>query len=150
MLMPELFRSIHGHADAIASELMSDLRRNPRTPYLHRVSQDEFHRRALDLYSNLSRWIASPNEDEIVRVYGALGRDRFREGVPASELVSALVLTKRHLCDFITRNDVIETTLELYQEGELFDMIHRFFDQAIIHALRGYEAEMALREPARV
>ena len=154
MLMPDLFRSIHRHAEEIAGELVADLQQNPRTPYLHGLSDDEFHRRAFELYSNLARWIASPREQEIARVYGELGRHRSSEGIPASQLIEALVLAKSHLCDFVRRNDATESTIEMYQQGELHEMINEFFDLAIIHALRGYEAESSearetLREPRR-
>src|SRR5204863_8639382 len=104
MLMPDLIRAIHDHAEAITRELEADLQTNPRTPYLHDVTDDEFRRRALDLYGNLARWIAAPREREIEQVYGELGRDRFREGVPASQFVTALTLAKFHLREFIRRN----------------------------------------------
>ncbi len=145
MLMPDLIRSIQANADGIVTRLMADLQSSPRTSYLHRLSEVEFRGRAADLYGNLTRWVVDRRVAEVERVYGDLGRDRCREGVRASELVWALVLAKSHLLDFIRRNAASDTAVEVHQEEELFDMIGRFFDQAIYHALRGYEAEAAER-----
>ncbi len=145
MLMPDLIRSIEANAEEIVTRLLADLKASPRTPYIHDLSREEFTRRAIDLYSNLSRWVVDRREGDVERAYGDLGRARCREGVRASELAWALALAKAHLLDFIRRNAASDTAVEVYQEEELFDMIGRFFDQATYHALRGYEAEAAER-----
>jgi hypothetical protein len=150
MLLPELFRSIESHADAIVDGLIADLRRNPRTSYLHGLSEQEFRARARDLYSNLSRWISEGREEDIQRSYSELGKSRRREGVRASELVWALTLAKAHLWDYVRRTDVVESSVELYQEGQLHDMIDRFFDRAVYYALRGHESVAATAQPVRL
>lgn len=144
MVLPELIKVIHTHADEIAAELLADLRTNPRTRYLRGVGPEEIRRRALDLYSNLSSWVAGRREEEIAAAYEELGSARCSEGVSSSELMWALTLAKRHLLDFIRRNDAVDSSIELYQQTELLEMIERFFDTAIYHALRGYEAMRSL------
>jgi hypothetical protein len=124
--------------------LIADLRSNPRTRYLRGVGPEEFRRRALDLYANLSSWIAGRREDDIAAAYEELGAARCSEGVSASELVWALTLAKRHLLDFIRRNDAVDSSVELYQQTELLEMIERFFDTAVYHALCGYEGMRGL------
>ncbi|CAG0978300.1 hypothetical protein PHYC_01624 [Phycisphaerales bacterium] len=143
MLLPDLIRTIESHADEITTELMTELRTNPRTTYLHRVSEGEVRTRANDLFSHLSRWIEEDGEDEISQTYRELGGRRCREGVPPSELLYALVLAKAHLISFIRRNDTIESSLELQQECELLEKIHHFFDRASYYATRAYELEPA-------
>jgi hypothetical protein len=139
MVLPDLLKTIHLHADELAAELMADLRSNPRTKYLRGVGPEEFRRRALDLYANLSTWIAGRREEDVASVYEELGAARCAEGVSASELAWALSLAKTHLLEFIRRNDAVTTSVELYQLGELMEMVERFFDRAVYHSLRGYE-----------
>lgn len=87
-----------------------------------------------------------------------MGRVRFRENVPVSELVYALVITKRHLRRYIREHGLIESTdriaheellpLDLYSVQELNYQVGDFFDRALYHLARGYEAEAADRAVA--
>lgn len=143
MLLPDLLRTIESHADEITTELMTELRTHPRTTYLHRVSEGEVRTRVNDLYAHLSKWIEEDGEDEISQAYRELGGRRCREGVPASELMFALILAKNRLINFIRRNDTVGSQLELQQEHELIDRIERFFERAMYYSIRAYELEPA-------
>lgn len=148
MVLPDLMKVIHRHADDLAAELMTDLRSNPRTKYLRGVGPEELRRRASDLYANLASWITERREEEVAAVYEELGMARCAEGVSASELVWALSMAKMHLLEFIRRNDAVTTSVELYQRAELMEMVERFFDRAVYHALRGYEGMRGDDRPA--
>jgi len=139
MLLPWLMRLIETHANDLTESLMKDVRVNPRTASLHEVAEAELTARGFDLYHNLGRWLGERNEDEIEATYRENGRRRFREGVPLSELVCALILMKQHLWDFIRENDLPETATNLYGEEQLEMMVGQFFDKALYHAVRGYE-----------
>jgi hypothetical protein len=139
MLLPWLMRLIETHANELTESLMKDVRVNPRTASLHEVAEAELTARGFDLYHNLARWLAEKSEDEIEATYRENGRRRFRDGVPLSELVYALILTKQHLWDFIRKNDLPETATDLYGEEQLEIMVGQFFDKALYYAVRGYE-----------
>ena len=139
MLLPSLMRLIETHAEELTEKVIKALRTNPRTAFLHEVSEAELKRRGFDLYHNLGRWLGEKSEAEIESTYREIGRRRFREGVPLSELVYALVLMKQHLWDFIRKNDLPETVTNLYGEEQLEMMVGQFFDKALYHAVRGYE-----------
>ena len=49
--------------------------------------------------------------------------------------------------DFVHDHAFVETSLELYAEGELEKSVGRLFDRMIYHVVRGYEA--AMREGRR-
>ena len=74
-------------------------------------------------------------EDEYVR----LGQTRREEGMPLSQVVMALLLTRRNLWHFVESQGA-ETILELRQQLDLELLVVRFFDRAIYHAVRGYES----------
>ena len=69
----------------------------------------------------------------------ALGHIRHSEGIPLSEVVKALILTRRHLWDYVRSAGLVDTTVELYQEEELNMMVGRFFDHAVYYTVKGYE-----------
>jgi len=103
------------------------------------VAEAELTARSFELYHNLARWLCEKREDEIEAAYREIGRRRFCEGVPLSELVYALIIMKQHLWDFIRKNDLPETATNLYGEEQLELMVGQFFDKGLYHAVRGYE-----------
>ncbi len=139
MLLPWLMRLIETHARELTEKVIQAVRTSPHTTFLHELSEEELERRVFDLYHNLGRWLGEKSEDEIEAIYGELGRQRCREGVPLHELVYALILVKQHLWDYVQQNDLPESATNLYGEELLDVMVGRFFDRALYHAVRGYE-----------
>ena len=143
MLSDRLVRVIENHAEELTRGVLDDLVSNELTPAYHELPRTELHNRVYDVYHNLGRWITEKAEGPIKDTYMALGRTRHAEGVPLSEVVKALILTKRHLWDYVRSAGLVDTTVELYQEEELNLMLGRFFDNAVYFTTRGYEEAMA-------
>jgi hypothetical protein len=139
MISVRLVAMIEDHAEQLTAGLVNDLQRNPRVRGYHRLPLQELHNRAYDVYHNLSKWVARGSESEIELVYTDLGRRRYREGIPLSEVTFALLLTKEHLQEYVKTSGLSDTALDLYQELELVQMVSTFFDRAIYHAARGFE-----------
>jgi hypothetical protein len=139
MISTRLVAMIEDHADQLTAGLVRDLERHPRLSGYHRLAPLELHARAYDVYHNLSKWVARGSESEIEATYTELGRRRYREGIPLSEVIFALLLTQNHLLDYVKTSGLSDTALDLYQELELVHMVTQFFDKAIYHAARGFE-----------
>jgi len=141
VLSARLVKVIEEHAEQLTRDVLKDLASNPRTPAYHRIPPEELHRRAYDVYHNLGRWLGDNTEDHVEATYGGLGRARCAEGVPLSEVVYALVLIKDHLRQYIRAVGLVDSAVELYLEEELHLSIGSFFDRALYHTVKGYEAE---------
>ncbi len=139
MLSTRLVRLIESHADDLTRGLVAHLKSHPRTPSYHRFSDAELHNRAYNVYHNLGGWVAGKREEEIGEAYEELGRRRFAEGIPLSEVVYALIVTKNHLLDFAKTSSEGGTALEVFGERELAAKIAQFFDRATYYAAVGYE-----------
>jgi hypothetical protein len=160
MLGARLLQLIQSHAESLTNEVIVDLRTNDRTPSFHQLSPSDLESRIGALYSNLGRWIGDPDESAVRVEYEEMGRRRFREGVQVSEIVYALLLTKRHLRRYIRDHGLVDFAgdrmmpdellpLELHSIQELNYQVGEFFDRALYHLARGYEAEAATaRVPA--
>jgi hypothetical protein len=146
MLSAYLVRMIENHAEDLTKALLDDLQSNPRTESFHRLSRDELHHRLYDLYHNLGHWLGDMSESGIEETYAELGRRRFMENVPISDLVYGVILGKEHLRAFIRRVGVVYSALELHREVELNLMISHFFDRAIYYAVKGHEAARLEKE----
>lgn len=148
MLLPNLMKMIETHAEELTREVLSDLEKNPRTPFFHRIPPEELRRRIYDVYHNLGRWLEEKDETRIEGVYSDLGRRRSAESMPADQLVYAILRTKEHLWDFIHRNHGLQSAVELYQEEELIFGIGRFFDKAVYFTVKGYHSARAVSSSA--
>ena len=140
MLSARLIKLIEDHAEDLTREVLRDLAGNARTPSYNSLPADEMHRRVYDVYHNLGRWLGDKTEEHLESTFGGLGRRRHAEGVPLSEAVYALVLIKDHLRGYIRAVGLVDSTVELYLEEELHLQIGNFFDNAIYHMVKGYEA----------
>ncbi|MBI2160850.1 MAG: hypothetical protein HYU25_10830 [Candidatus Rokubacteria bacterium] len=143
MLAARLTHLIETHADRLTDRLADRLRTDPRTTAYRRLDDAEIRSRTLRVYRNLGRWLEQASEEQVEHEYLGLGRARRAEGVPLSQVVAALLLTRRNLWEFIESEAVADTVLELRQEIELQLLVVRFFDRAIYHTVRGYEEKAA-------
>jgi hypothetical protein len=146
MLSDRLVRMIELHADELTHALVENLQTNRRTASYHRLSREALHARTYDVYKNLGLWLSSKAEGDIEAAYIVLGKKRVAEGVPISELVYALILTKYHLRDYIRSAGLVDSAVDLYQEQELNRLLGQFFDKAIYYAVRAYEREACFQE----
>jgi hypothetical protein len=151
MLANRLIQLIENHSDSLTQEALHDVLTNENTASFRKVPRAELEPRIASLYQNLGKWLGCPNEDDIRQEYEGWGRTRFRQGIPSSEIVYVLSLTKRHLRKFIREHGLVEFSgdrvtsnelvpVELYAIQELNYLIGDFFDQALYHLVRGYEA----------
>jgi hypothetical protein len=152
MLQPRLIELIETHAEPLTKETLADLATNPRTRSFHLVPRDELEARVFATYHNLGRWIGDPRDEAVRADYESWGAKRFRQGIPLSEIVYALILVKQHLRRFIRNHGPVEFSgdrvvaadligVQLHGIQELNYMVGDFFDRAMYHLARGFEGE---------
>jgi len=152
MLSARLIRLIEDHSGALTREVLQDLATNPRTRSFESVPRAELESRIGSLYRNLGAWIGEPRDDAVRAEYEEWGRRRFRQGIPLSEIVYALLLVKHHLRRYIRDHGLVEFSADppasgeflpvhLHGVQELNHMVGEFFDRALYYLARGYEAE---------
>jgi hypothetical protein len=143
MLSPRLVKMIEDHAEELTESLIKDLQSNQRTPHYHSLGREELHHRTYDVYRNLGKWLSHETEAAIESGYTDLAKRRYAEGVPLSEVVYALILTKEHLREYVRFAGLIDSAIELHSERELQRQVGRFFDRAIYYTVKGFEQEEA-------
>lgn len=139
MISVRLVAMIEDHAEQLTAGLVNDLQRDPRMSEYHRLPRLELHNRAYDVYHNLGKWTTRGSDSEIEATYTDLGKRRYHEGIPLSQVIIALVLTKNHLLEYVKTSGLSDSALDLYQELELIRVVTQFFDRAISHAAQGFE-----------
>ncbi len=159
MLTARLVRLIENHSEGLTREALRDLATNSRTRSFQAVPPAELEPRIGSLYRNLGAWIGDPRDDAVQAEYEEWGRIRYRQGIPLSEIVYAVLLIKHHLRRYIRDHGLVEFSADPAASGEflpvhlhglqeLNEMVGEFFDRALYYLARGYEAEAAIARAA--
>jgi hypothetical protein len=140
MFAVKLVQLIETHADALSEGLMHELKNSERCrELLNRVPADELRRRTYEIYRNLGDWLLNKTETEVEERYIGLGTRRARQGVPFSNFLWAISITKEYLAEYLLREGVLEEPVEFYGEMELLRSVGRFFDRVLFFTAIGYE-----------
>lgn len=147
MQLEELVKLIEERADELAKLMVRKVRESPRMAGYRRIGDEELAQRANMVYANLEKWLEDGSEGLVEEEYSRLGQLRFQERIPLSQVVWALLLTRRNLWQFI-ENQGWETESDLQGSLDLELLVVRFFDRAILHTVRGYESAGDGRAPS--
>lgn len=151
MIAAKLVALIEIHASQLARDAAQDLATNPRTPGFRAVARPELERRVFEIFHHLGNWIGDPKSSNVEAEFGEWGRRRFDQGVPISEIVYAIIVLKQHLRRYISDNGLVDAAfpridsdyvlpMHLHSLQDLNSRVGQFFDEALYHLARGYEA----------
>ena len=141
MLAIRLVRLIEGHSEQLSRDLSEKVWNSPRCSDLRKVPVNELEARTREIYRNLSDWLVGKTEAEVERRYTELGATRAQQGVAYSHFVWAITATREHMRDFVQREGLSDSAMELHGELELMHLLGQFFDRALYYAAVGYECE---------
>ncbi len=143
-LCRRLLDLIETNAEQLTEAWLADIKKRPETKTYHSYDHDELYRRCFSVYSQLNQWICEKTtKADVARHYSALGRQRFKEGFALSEVLQALILTRRHLWVLVRQRGLLDTALAMHQALNLSDRTILFFDRAAHAIAVGYEEAMA-------
>lgn len=143
MFSYRLVRLIESHADALAAGLEERVQTNSQVSHFRHIPPHELRERVYEIYRHLGEWLLGKNELDIEHRYREIGVRRAYQGVPLSEVIQAIVLTKENLWEFLKSEAVSDRAVEIMGELELLQMLEMFFDRAIYYASVGYEEAVA-------
>lgn len=160
MLSARLIELIQANAERLTRDVLKDYATNPRTRHWKVVPGAELEQRVISTYRNLGNWIGDPREETVQAEYEEWGRKRYRNGIPLSEVVYAVILLKQHLRRYIREHGLVEQSrdrlgsqeilpVHLYGIQELNSLVGDFFDKALYHLARGYEMEARAAQAPR-
>lgn len=139
MLTYRLVRLIETHADALASGLLHKVQQSRQTEDYGKVPPEELKQRVREIYTHLGEWLLDKSEADIEQRYTQIGARRAEQGVPLSQLIWAIMLTKHNLWGFILDESAPDRVAEIFGKQELLQLLDHFFDRAIHSAAVGYE-----------
>jgi hypothetical protein len=140
MLAYRLVRLIETHSDALAAGLLDKVRRSELIPSVNEhVPPEDLRQRVYDIYRHLGEWLLAKTDFDIEQRYQEIGAQRAQQGVPASEVIWTIILTKENLWEFLKKESLLERPAEVFSELEMLQLLEQFFERAIYHASVGHE-----------
>jgi hypothetical protein len=141
VLSAKLVELIERNADQLTKRWLDIVQTDECTPTYHTYDKDKLYQRAFSVYSQLGKWLSDEaSQDETTKIYTALGAQRHREGFQLSEVLQALILTRRVLWTKVQTDGLLDTVLDLNQALQLRNQTIRFFDRAMVCMAKGYES----------
>jgi hypothetical protein len=150
MMLYRLVRMIENHSQALACCLLARVESSGATPDYKNVPPEELKERVYEIYKHLGDWLMTKDELDLELRYSDIGARRASQGVPLSQLVWAIVLTKENLWEYIKNKSLPERPVEVFGELEMLQLLDQFFDRAIYYAATSYERRIAERATAHV
>ncbi len=139
----KLVKLIEDNQDELTRRSSKELLSREETQCYRSLPVDILSERIYDVYSRLISWLNKERRSgDIKKYYTELGKRRFHEGIPVSEVIIAFMLLKRHLWLFVTERQFFDSTYECYQALELNNKVVLFFDRIIYFSAQGYEEEL--------
>lgn len=138
MIAPKLVHLIERHSEELAQSLIQKIEHSAKSSELKKIPRREIESRAYEIYVHLSEWLLNKTEWDIERTYVELGRHRCHQGIAFNHVFWGILLTKENLWDFLQRELVEETAVELRGEIELLRILDQFFDRALYYLSVGY------------
>jgi len=135
---------VEDHADQLTRGLIAELKQDPRTSEYSKFSNEEIYRRVYKVYHDLGEWLGREAEHLAKAHYTELGELRATEGVPVSQVLYALIRTKAHLFEYISRAGLFDSAVDLYQVQEFRRLVNGFFDNAIYFTALAYERKAGM------
>ena len=143
MLAYRLMRLIETHSDALAAGLLAKVQTSELTRAYCNVAPEDLQQRVYEIYRHLGNWLLGKSDFDIEQRYEEIGLRRVHQGVPISELIWAIILTKENLWEFLKQECTLERPPEVFGELEMMQLLDYFFDRAIYYASVGYERALS-------
>jgi hypothetical protein len=139
MVGNRLFQVVESHSNELSVNLARKLRTSERTPGYRAIPEEDLVNLGLQVYANLTDWLLTKTTSDIELQYSQLGDQRAKQGIPLSQLIWALLMSKEQLWGLLQHEHFADRIIELYGEREFALMLDKFYDQALYFAARGYE-----------
>ncbi|MCX5852841.1 MAG: hypothetical protein NT072_12465 [Deltaproteobacteria bacterium] len=128
------------HTKEVAKQWYKDVKKNPRTPTYHTLSEEKALAHAFEFYGNVKKIFLTDTPSETARQYfSKYAEDRYNEGVPVHETIYALTLMRRHMWLYAEFQALFVTPVEHHQAVAGLNRTILIFDYAVFTITEKYQ-----------
>lgn len=141
-----LVKLIETHSEGLAAAYLDKIEKSDRCSAYRNVPAGDLKAVVAEIYRGLGEWLMGKSEAEIEQRYTAIGARRAEENVPLSQVMWAIALVKDNLWEYVQKNQLMDTPIEVFGEMEILQLLEQFFDRAIFYAAVGHERVSQARQ----
>lgn len=139
MELNDFIQLIEENKRNIAQEYYDEVKNSDYMKTYHKLDDEKVIKREEATYDYLASWLKNgAKNDATEKFFCNLGRERFREGFPLSELNYALYISKKAFYNFIKTHSNILDKMNKEETIEFFNLISNYFALAGFYMVRGY------------
>ncbi|HXY48674.1 MAG TPA: hypothetical protein VEI01_04420 [Terriglobales bacterium] len=136
----KLVQHMKTNADRMSEGMLQKIRNSERCgALLQKVPAEEHKRYALQIYLDLTDWLAAETDSVVEQHYSVLGIRRAQQGVPFSNLFWAVCIARDYLWEYIQQECLLDEPVEFWGGVNLLRSLNQFFDRALYFTLVGYQ-----------
>ncbi len=140
MRAPKLVQHMKANADRMSEGLVQKIRDADRCrELLLRVPLPDHKQRALEIYRDLTDWLAGETTPVIEFRYSDLGIELANQGVPFSNVFWAVCIAREYLWEYMQQECLLEEPVEFWGGVMLLHSLNQFFDRVLYFTLVGYQ-----------
>ena len=109
----KLVQHMKANAERISEEVVKKVRASPRCgKFVRTVSPEEQQRSTVDVYRDLTVWLATESDSSIEQRYVVLGLLRAQQEIPFSNLFWAVCIAHEYLWQYMQDECLLEEPVE--------------------------------------
>jgi hypothetical protein len=140
MISDRFVAFIEKNAHHVTRQWIDDVRQSPQTPSYHNIPVEQLHGMVFDVYRRLGEWMSdTTGSDDAAVFFARLGRTRAQQGFRLSEVIFAVMLSKRCLLRYVDRQGFVGDAIGISSQMEFHDRIGMFFDKVVYLVCVGFE-----------
>jgi len=141
-LFTNLVRLLERNADKLSQRMVNDIKKHPGATSYHTYDEKKLYKQTQQAYSHFFSWMADEiSTEDVKKFYTAFAQQKRREGFALSEVVQALIITRRHIWLLIDSEGGLDSAFNLRLAIDIINRTVLFFDRAVYFTVLGFEAQ---------
>jgi len=136
----KLINLIETHAEPIARQWATDVRKNPRTPAYHGIPEDKLVPVGMKFYDNFRQMFFTDKPADTSQQYFArYAEEQHQRNIPLNEALYALIMMRRHIWLYAEFQTIFISAVEQKQAVDSLVRTILMFDYAIFFISQRYQ-----------
>jgi hypothetical protein len=149
MFARKFLSHLEDHANQLSEGLTEKITRSGRcTGLLDRVPAKEQKQTMREIYRQMAEWLLNENKAVDQEYYVSVGMRRAQQGVPFSELLSAVCAARQYFWEYVERETLLDEPADFWGGVRLLRSLDSFFDTVLCFAAIGYQKNNEAAAPA--
>ena len=143
MVNSKVLKSIRENLEEMSNAWVKEVRASEYMETYQKLLDEDIKERGQLVLMNLAKWLEDgANKEEIEEYFQNVGKTRFNEGFPLTEVQFALYITKKIIWNYIDWRDAISGSFSTTHTRDILTLLSNYFDLGNFYVTRSYLNEL--------